>query len=164
MGKWVTGSGSSKIRSIPFNNRVYGYTGKRVWVQSNPFHTRLIGSGPGLDSTHWQTYSGQWKNGTRSQRPITPSLFLGGGAKETWGWILLNFIIWLGYGLGPLIELTKWAIRWAKDAQSPSERAKQIQLQFIRKEKENLFWFMEHTYKFEGKSFRVKSPLIGTYI
>jgi len=45
----------------------------------------------------------------------------------------------LGYGLGPLIELTKWAIRWAKDAQSPSERAKQIQLQFIRKEKENLF-------------------------
>ena len=47
MGKWVIGSGSSKIKPIPFNTRVYGYTGKRVWVQSNPFHTRLIGSGPG---------------------------------------------------------------------------------------------------------------------
>jgi len=50
MGKWVTGSGSSKIRPIPFNNRVYGYTGKWVEVQSSPFHTRLIGSG--LDTTH----------------------------------------------------------------------------------------------------------------
>ena len=46
MGKWVIGSGLSKIRPIPLNNRVYGYTVKRVWVQSSPFHTRLIRSGP----------------------------------------------------------------------------------------------------------------------
>ena len=59
MGKWVIGSGSSKIKPIPFNTRVYGYTGKRVWLQSNSFHTRLIGSGSGrvrVDPTHWQAY------------------------------------------------------------------------------------------------------------
>ena len=51
MGKWVIGSGSTKIRPDPCNIRVYGLTGIRVRVLRDPFHTRLIGSGPGPDPT-----------------------------------------------------------------------------------------------------------------
>ena len=53
MGKWVIGSGSSKIRPIPFNNRVYGYTGMGP-EQPFPYPFNRVGSGssPGLDSTH----------------------------------------------------------------------------------------------------------------
>ena len=43
--KWVIRSGSTKTRSDPCNDRVYGLMGIRVRVQSGPFHTRLIGSG-----------------------------------------------------------------------------------------------------------------------
>ena len=45
--KWVNWkSGLVQVKSNPLH-LILGYTGKRVWVQSNPFHTRLIGSGPG---------------------------------------------------------------------------------------------------------------------
>ena len=44
MGKWVIGFGSSKIKPIPFNNRVYRKTGMRP-EQLFPYPLNRVGSG-----------------------------------------------------------------------------------------------------------------------